>query len=116
MAGNDMSAAHRAWNDLFNILTPEQVQNFLQQVNTANSITINNSNGGNTVTAPNVNNYVQVATSSNPAVPAVPMSSASTTRPATFRGKRGRETGKLRPLNSFIAFRSKSRAVNSIEN
>ncbi|EEP75609.1 predicted protein [Uncinocarpus reesii 1704] len=102
MSGTEVSAVHRALNNLFTTLSPEQVQKFLSEMNGAtnapNGIAAATTTNGNVPIAPN---NVQLDKATTPASMQVP----AMTRP-TSRGKRARENGKLRPLNSFIAFRS----------
>lgn len=102
MSGSEVSAVHRALNNLFTTLSPEQVQNFLLEMNGASNtpsgvaaVTVSNANIS---TAPN-NLFV------NKSVTSTSMDTPVMTRPSP-RSKRVRENGKLRPLNSFIAFRS----------
>ncbi|PGG98886.1 hypothetical protein AJ79_08762 [Helicocarpus griseus UAMH5409] len=106
MAANKVSAVHQAFNKLFTTLTPDQVQNFhafLQEATVSNTNAVSNTpaamSSGNQQPAglPNV-------TGAAPMAPPVP--SNAVTRTSHSRGKRLRALGKLRPLNSFIAFRS----------
>lgn len=78
---NNVSMAHQAFNNLLTTLTPDQIQQFVHQIQATKS-------------DPNVTGASAITT---------PMSN----RPSNFRSKRGGENTKLRPLNSFIAFRSK---------
>ena len=108
MAGDDVSAVHRALNTLFTTLTPEQMQNFIQEMNAANTAAIN---GNSAIMVPSSNaSDIPQSNPSNAIVATVPISNNAITRPPS-RAKRSRETGKLRPLNSFIAFRSKCYSI-----
>ncbi|KAK2804546.1 hypothetical protein FQN51_001747 [Onygenales sp. PD_10] len=112
MAGNEVSAVHRAFNKLFTTLTPDQVQNFhsfLQEATASNPDSMN----ANIETIPArenepiglaKNNLFANMTMTTPMTP--PLVSNVVSRAPASRGKRVRENGKLRPLNSFIAFRS----------
>lgn len=88
MSANNVSMAHQAFNNLLTTLTPAQIQQFIQQIQATNA-------------GPNV--------TVNPPTTATNATGAGTTtmanRPSNTRGKR--DNTKLRPLNSFIAFRSK---------
>lgn len=104
MSGNEVSAVHRALNNLFTTLSPEQVQKFLSEMN-------GESNAPSGVAAVAASNASIMSTTPNnllivnKSVTSTAMETPVVTR-RTSRGKRVRENGKLRPLNSFIAFRS----------
>lgn len=89
MSANNVSMAHQAFNNLLTTLTPAQIQQFVQQIQATNA-------------GPNVT--VDPPTT---ATGAGDTATAMSSRPSNARGKRGGENTKLRPLNSFIAFRSK---------
>jgi hypothetical protein len=99
MAENEVSAIHRALTTLFTTLTPEQVQNFLQEMNASSTAT----SGSNLAVVPKdkAQNSLE-----NLNLTSMPMAGNGTARGSSPRGKRLRDNGKLRPLNSFIAFRS----------
>ncbi|EEQ35250.1 hypothetical protein McanMca71_004875 [Microsporum canis] len=92
MAGSEVSAVHRAFSNLLTTLTPEQVQRFMEEVNSSAAIA--------TRAPESVDSAQGMGASPSKASPAA----MATTRPAAR--KRSRENAKLRPLNSFIAFRS----------
>jgi hypothetical protein len=89
MAANNVSAAHQAFSNLLTTLTPDQIQQFIQQIQAPNA-------------GPNASN--NLAAVAGPSTGATTMAKPNPSNP---RGKRGGENTKLRPLNSFIAFRSK---------
>nr|ABS19622.1 alpha-box mating type protein [Coccidioides posadasii]KMM66147.1 mating-type protein MAT-1 [Coccidioides posadasii RMSCC 3488] len=98
MAGTEASAVHRALSNLFTTLSPEQVQKFLTEMHGAGNAPAGVAAvNGNVLSTPNAD---QLLKSTN----AIQMQTSSI--PRSSRGKRTRENGKLRPLNSFIAFRS----------
>ncbi|KAI1910784.1 hypothetical protein LOZ39_003445 [Ophidiomyces ophidiicola] len=99
MSGNEVSAVHRALNNLFTTLSPEQVQTFLSEMNASSNRTIV---AAPPISAPITSDSFQLVT--NPTT-FTSMGSSIMPRPSP-RSKRTRENGKLRPLNSFIAFRS----------
>ncbi|KAK2733332.1 hypothetical protein FQN57_002247 [Myotisia sp. PD_48] len=90
MSASEVSGVHRALNNSLTTLTPEQVQKFLQEVQA---------------------DAARNDATPDPAPVEVPNAAAITgrtdimTRNQPAR-KRSRENAKLRPLNSFIAFRS----------
>nr|ABO87596.1 alpha box protein [Histoplasma capsulatum] len=109
MAGNDVSAVHRAFNKLFTTLTPDQVQNFQHFLHEATASTTNPT--GNAAGIPSMGhgptNIQKTNSLTDMATPILaPAASNAVSRIPPSRAKRVRENGKLRPLNSFIAFRS----------
>ncbi|OAX78437.1 hypothetical protein ACJ72_07256 [Emergomyces africanus] len=112
MAANQASAVHQALNKLFTTLTPDQVENFqqyLQEATDSNTSTTNNV----AAAIPSMANDPASIQKTNPlthmtmAAPnATPTATKAVSRTPPSRKKRVRENGKLRPLNSFIAFRS----------
>ena len=100
MAGN-VSAAHQAFSNLLTTLTPDQIQKFVQEMQAGNAI-INNVMATNPASNTAGTSLATVATGAGKGTMAKQSGRASSPR-----GKRDRENAKLRPLNSFIAFRSK---------
>lgn len=99
MAENGVSVIHRAFNNLLATLTTQQLQNFVNEMNAPNVGSANaNTNTPNLST---INSVTPTAASLT-----APTASNAMARTNNSRGKRSRENGKLRPLNSFIAFRS----------
>ncbi|EGE78810.2 hypothetical protein RJZ56_002893 [Blastomyces dermatitidis] len=112
MAANDVSAVHRAFNKLFTTLTPDQLQNFqhfLHEATAANTNPTSNVDAGlhsmdhDSASFPKTNPLTHMTVAAP--IPA-PTTSNAVSRTPPSRGKRVRENGKLRPLNSFIAFRT----------
>ncbi|KAF3482311.1 alpha-box mating type protein [Arthroderma uncinatum] len=99
MSGSEVSAVHRAFSNLLTTLTPEQVQKFMEEMNASATTTPSLSESVNSTQ----NTSVSTSKTSTTAM-ATPEPIETTTRPASR--KRTRENTKLRPLNSFIAFRS----------
>ncbi|OJD18683.1 hypothetical protein AJ78_01298 [Emergomyces pasteurianus Ep9510] len=113
MAANQASAVQQAFNKLFTTLTPDQVQNFRQYLQEATDSNASTTNNVAAVIPPITNDPASIQKSKSNVTHmtmAAPVSSpmAANTVPRTppSRKKRVRENGKLRPLNSFIAFRS----------
>nr|ACS91150.1 alpha box protein [Nannizzia gypsea] len=98
MSGTEVSAVHRAFSNLLTTLTPEQVQKFMEEVNAsavvATTAPASDSTQGTEVSPSNASSTAMTT----------PEPTETITRPASR--KRSRENAKLRPLNSFIAFRS----------
>lgn len=107
MSGSEVSAVHRALNNLFTTLTPEQLQNFVEEMNRPALGAIN---AIPAVTAPPALSIAHPPIAPAANAPNVNMTITTPTKRATMTRtpprKRSRENGKLRPLNSFIAFRS----------
>nr|BAJ60630.1 alpha domain protein [Trichophyton simii] len=98
MSGTEVSAVHRAFSNLLTTLTPEQVQKFMEEVNASAAVAAR-------APASDPTQGTEVLSSkASPAAMGAPEPTEATTRPASR--KRSRENAKLRPLNSFIAFRS----------
>lgn len=98
MSGTEVSAVHRAFSNLLTTLTPEQVQRFMEEVNASATVAAR-------APASDPTQGAEVLPSkASPAAMGAPEPTETMTRPASRR--RSRENAKLRPLNSFIAFRS----------
>ncbi|EFR02523.1 alpha-box mating type protein [Nannizzia gypsea CBS 118893] len=98
MSGTEVSAVHRAFSNLLTTLTPEQVQKFMEEVNASTVATARVPASDSTQ-----DREVSPSKASSTAM-TTPEPTETITRPASR--KRPRENAKLRPLNSFIAFRS----------
>ena len=98
MSGTEVSAVHRAFSNLLTTLTPEQVQKFMEEVNASAAVAARAP-----ASDPTQGTEVLSSKASSAAMGA-PEPTEAMTRPVSR--KRSRENAKLRPLNSFIAFRS----------
>ncbi|PGH26681.1 hypothetical protein AJ80_01627 [Polytolypa hystricis UAMH7299] len=108
MAGNEVSGPHRAFNNFFTTLTPEQLQTFqtlLEEVNASNAAAATSNLAPTSALGNRSDIFRNLAQAPNMTA-AIPMNPNTLPREMAPRGKRTRENGKLRPLNSFIAFRS----------
>lgn len=95
----------RALSSLLTTLTPEQVQNFLQEMNTANAAAVATNSSAMSTPSTSAVNCPQGVTGS--VAMSAPRPINTTTHKQQSRTKRIREKAKLRPLNSFMAYRSK---------